>query len=156
MPFCIGVKRFSLWVSPVILALILFEPLSAGVIPRKILALYKTSEKRSPEHNEISEYVQLVLNNLGLVVEYADAEDTLPPIWAMPEYLGVITFFYNDGMRRAGRYRKWLLRLLENGKKVVIFGNFGPCTSTVLLQPGRTGGRSAFSSPEWDFHRRFR
>ena len=125
MPFCIGVKRFSLWVSPVILALILFEPLSAGVIPRKILALYKTSEKRSPEHNEISEYVQLVLNNLGLVVVYADAEDTLPPIWAMPEYLGVITFFYNDGMRRAGRYRKWLLRLLENGKKVVIFGNFG-------------------------------
>lgn len=115
-----------LWAT--ILSLAVATPLpgiGGQPIPRKILALYKSSEHRTEEFNEISQRIQLVLNNLGLVVIYADAEGPLPDIATVEDYIGVISYFYNDGMQQASRYRRWLLRVLDAGKKVVVFGNLG-------------------------------
>ncbi|HHM24340.1 MAG TPA: hypothetical protein ENJ23_04785, partial [Bacteroidetes bacterium] len=97
-------------------------------VPRKILALYKSSEGRTEETNEIYEMAQLILNNLGFVVEYRDAEKPLPPIYDSGEYCGVLSWFVTDQMRGAERYRRWLGRVLDSGKKVVILGNFGALT----------------------------
>jgi hypothetical protein len=97
----------------------------ARLVPRKILALYKGSEGRSEENNEIHRMAQLPLNNLGLVVEYADAEGPLPSPDQMQQYRGVLTWFVSDQMKDARRYRSWLRQVLRNKLRVVIFGQFG-------------------------------
>ena len=104
----------------------------SGPVPRRLLALYKGSEKRTEEINELYELAQLALNNLGFVVEYRDAEKPLPPIFKDPEYRGVISYFITDQMHQARRYRQWLKRVIAAGKKVVILGSFG-----ALSEPGR-------------------
>ncbi|RMD94010.1 MAG: DUF2194 domain-containing protein, partial [Calditrichaeota bacterium] len=100
-------------------------PAMGQPVPRKVLALYKSSEKRTAESNEIAQGMQLVLNNLGFVVEYADAEGILPPPDSLADYRGIITYFYNGDMRHARRYRAWLKSVIQAGKKVVMFGNMG-------------------------------
>ncbi len=94
-------------------------------IPRRILALYKSSEGRTPEKNEIYRLAQLPLNNLGLVVDYADAEGELPSPSDMAEYRGVLTWFVSDQMKNAHRFRSWLLQVARQGRRIVIFDQFG-------------------------------
>ena len=99
---------------------------SAQLIPRKILALYKGSENRTEEVNEIYQLAQLPLNNLGLVVEYADAEQELPTPEEMSEYRGILTWFISDQMKNVRRYRHWLNRILTAGRlPVVMMGHMG-------------------------------
>ncbi len=94
-------------------------------VPRKVLALYKFSEGRTEEVNEIANIMQLALNNLGLVVDYRDAENNLPPLDSLSDYRGVITYFTNEDMVHARRYRQWLKNVLKRSLKVIIFNNFG-------------------------------
>ena len=101
-------------------------------VPRKVLALYKSSEGRTEEVNEIANFMQLVLNNLGLVVEYRDAEAALPDPGTMSDYRGVVTYFVTESMKGAARYRRWLARWLRHGKKLILFNNFG-----AYSDPGR-------------------
>ncbi len=99
---------------------------SAKELPRKILALYKASEKRSSEVNEIYQLAQLPLNNLGLVVRYANAEAPLPPPDSLRHYRGILTWFISGEMRNAHRYRRWLQNILQSTDlRVVILGHFG-------------------------------
>lgn len=102
------------------------DPPGEGLpVPRKILALYKGSENRTGENNEIYRLAQLPLNNLGLVVEYRDAEKTLPELRHMIQYRGVLSWFTNEQMKAAHRYRKWLAQMIEHRIPVVIAGHFG-------------------------------
>lgn len=59
------------------------------------------------------------------MVEYRNAELALPAPSSLEEYLGIVTWFVDDGMRNASRYRSWLQSCLEKGIKVVMLGNFG-------------------------------
>ncbi len=97
----------------------------SNLIPRKILALYKSSEGNSEQQNNIYFNAQLPLNNLGLVVTYSDAEGNLPTLDEMNDYRGIISWFGSSEMREAARYRKWLMEMLQSGKYVVILGNLG-------------------------------
>ncbi|HDL19064.1 MAG TPA: hypothetical protein ENH29_08415, partial [Bacteroidetes bacterium] len=101
---------------------------SAGqnLVPRKILALYKSSENRTEEVNEIYQRAQIFLNNLGLMVEYADAEKPLPDPLKMTEYRGVLTWFVSEQMKNVHRYRRWLQRIItEDHLPVAILGQMG-------------------------------
>lgn len=93
--------------------------------PRKVLVLFKGSENES--FNVSPFYINSgpILNYLGLSVEYIDIEKTIPDENAMKQYIGIITWFFNEGMFGAEDYNKWLLKQLENGKKLVVLGNFG-------------------------------
>ncbi len=96
------------------------------LIPRKILALYKGSENRTEEINETYQMAQLVLNNLGLVVVYCDAETKLPDIEKLSQYRGVLTWFVSDQMKNVHRYRVWLEQIInEVNLPVVILGHMG-------------------------------
>lgn len=96
------------------------------LVPRKVLALYKGSENRTEEVNEIYQRTQIFLNNLGLVVEYTDAEKPLPNSEKMAEYRGVLTWFVGEQMKNVSRYRSWLHRILtENNLPVAILGQMG-------------------------------
>ncbi len=95
-------------------------------ISRTILALYKGSENRTEEVNEIYQMAQLVLNNLGLIVEYADAETELPDLKKSSQYRGILTWFVSGQMRNAANYRIWLNQIISELKKpVVILGHLG-------------------------------
>ena len=95
-------------------------------VARKVLALYKGSEKRTEEVNEIYQLAQLPLNNLGLVVAYADAEKNLPSLDELKTYRGILTWFITDQMKHAHRYRKWLNMVLKKTQlRVVVLGHFG-------------------------------
>ncbi len=124
MPFAFGRKPVRR--SAVLLLLLLpAHAVTAQIVPRRVLALYKSSEDRSAEINEIAGRMQLVLNNLGLVVEYLDAEGALPPPEKLPEYRGFVAYFVSGDMRHAARFRRWVSRWLTSGKKAVFFNNFG-------------------------------
>ena len=107
------------------IAIAVQEAVAQAPVARKLLALYKSSEGRTEEVNEIANFMQLVLNNLGLVVEYRDAESALPDPHAMQAYRGVVTYFVSGSMRGARRYRRWLSQVVQQDIKVVIFNNFG-------------------------------
>ncbi len=109
-----------------LLAFIFPATTHARELPRKILALYKGSEKRTEEVDEIYQLAQLPLNNLGLVVRYANAEDALPPLDSLKEYRGILTWFITGEMRHAHRYRQWLARVLrQTNLHLVVLGHFG-------------------------------
>lgn len=94
-------------------------------IPRKIMAFYKTSEGLSEDNNPIYNHVQLPLNNLGLVVEYFDAEATLPQVNQLDEFRGIIIWFISHEMVNAARYRAWLRQVILAGKRVVVLSGLG-------------------------------
>jgi len=99
---------------------------NSKIIPRKILALYKGSDNHTEEANEIYQLAQLPLNNLGLVVEYVDAEGELPNPDQMTDYRGVFTWFITNHMKNAYNYRRWLLKILNEKKlPVLIFDRLG-------------------------------
>lgn len=130
MHICTGVIKIIrfLQISSVLL-LAFFVHMEANAqgnsIPRKVLALYKSSEGETEEQNNIYYKAQLPLNNLGLVVKYADAEKSLPSEEAMRDYRGILTWFREPGMKNAKRYRRWIQQMQKSGKYVVILGNFG-------------------------------
>ena len=98
---------------------------SARPVSRDILALYKSSEHRTEENCEIHELLELPFNFLGFRLTYRDAESQLPSPEGMKRYRAVVTWFQAEKMRGASRYRRWLLKQLEAGKKVIILGSFG-------------------------------
>ncbi|MEE9171040.1 MAG: hypothetical protein V3U73_14870 [bacterium] len=131
MRICSGTVRFtkSWWIlsaAALVLSSSVGQADSSGrAIPRKVLALYKGSEGTSEEQNKIYFWAQLPLNNLGLVVEYANAEESLPDPEQLQEYRGVISWFNTVDMKYAHRYRAWLRKILQSGKRVVVLGNLG-------------------------------
>ena len=98
------------------------------IVPRKIVALYKTS-KDVPGLNwsKIHLYAEMPLNYLGLDIEYYDINNGLPnDIINRADVRGVLTWF-NSGtiIDKPYEYLKWGIDVIRSGKKFVIMGSPG-------------------------------
>lgn len=95
------------------------------IVPRKVLLLYKSLD--SGEYLGIHDACVLlgpILEWYGLVPEYFDVRDGLPPGNLAGRYAGIVSFV-PDGIANEPAYRKWLLDQMGIGLRVAFFYNFG-------------------------------
>jgi hypothetical protein len=115
-------------------------------VPRKVLVLYDGDEESELASTAAHRLLALPLEHLGLVVEYADVRAPLPAL-AGRGYVGLVTWFTDDEMADARRYRDFLLAHLRAGGRVAIVGHLGFAADRALcqtlgLQPIEEGGHS--------------
>ncbi|MEQ8192071.1 MAG: hypothetical protein ABRQ39_29175, partial [Candidatus Eremiobacterota bacterium] len=94
-------------------------------LPRKVLVLYKSSEVIDFETSSACDCCDVILNHLGLVCDYLDIEKSRPDDETMKDYMAVMTWFTDTDMKDADDYNLWLLKQINNGKKVIILDNYG-------------------------------
>lgn len=95
-------------------------------IPRKILALYDSSNVTDVYFTPIHQHAEMPLNFLGMEVVYRDVNEPLPSESDMAGYRGIITWFAKrDQVNNPGDYCGWAKDQMLAGRKVVIFGRMG-------------------------------
>lgn len=103
---------------------------------KRLLGLFKSSEKQSARDNHIVKFLEQPLYDLGYEVDFHDIETGFPEAARMQSYAGVLTWFQGPEMKKAGDYAVWLLEQMKKGKKVVIFGNYGAFAEDVPTKAG--------------------
>ncbi len=93
-----------------------------------ILALYKSNEGQTQHNNPVHLFFELPLTFLGFRVHYHDLCQGVDGICPIGPYRAIVTWFGNDDLPGAQAYRHWLLRQVESGAKLLIFGSFGAVT----------------------------
>jgi hypothetical protein len=103
------------------------DPIPNGAVPdKRILALYKTTEDVSPEQTLIARFLTKDLVALGYWPKYYPIDkDGFPGKKDMEACQAILSWFRTPDMQNAEAYIDWLLTQLQNGRKVIIFGNFG-------------------------------
>ncbi|QXL85864.1 endo alpha-1,4 polygalactosaminidase [Comamonas sp. NLF-1-9] len=95
-------------------------------VPRRILVLYDGDEVAALSYSNPHLYLQMPLNYMGYVTEYADVREPLPAQVHRDRFAGVVTWF--SGFIPADRqadYRLWLQSVLRTGLPIAILGNYG-------------------------------
>ncbi|HWN90038.1 MAG TPA: hypothetical protein VNQ15_01455, partial [Verrucomicrobiae bacterium] len=105
-----------------------------GELPRRVLALYKSSElynavegarPKTAWLNEVHAWAQMPLNWLGLMVDYHDVARGLPDEAQMGRYRGVLTWYQTEEIDDPLGYLQWLAAQVRAGRRLVILGNLG-------------------------------
>lgn len=94
-------------------------------MPRRVLVLYDGQEQQDLVYSAAHRFLAMPLEHLGYSVDYLDVRDTLPEQVLTGRYAGIATWFTDDELSDARRYRSWLLRQIDEGMKVAIFGHPG-------------------------------
>lgn len=90
-----------------------------------ILALFDGSEDQTFKDNEIRAFLQIPLEKMGYKLTYHDINKGLPSRDLTSNSRAIITWFTDSSMLKAESYCLWLAGCINDGKKVVIFDNFG-------------------------------
>ena len=120
-------RRFpGLLIAAFLVALFLLPAPCAATqtaVPRKVLAIYDSTDGATQDANLFSVGMGTPINYLGLLFDYVDmANDPLPDDTAMGKYLGVFTLFESSRVPRAEKLLIWLDRQLDQGRKLVVLG----------------------------------
>ncbi|RLJ38706.1 bifunctional glycoside hydrolase 114/ polysaccharide deacetylase family protein [Acidovorax sp. 106] len=96
------------------------------LVPRRILILYNGAEAPAVNYTSAHRFLQMPLNHMGYVVDYADVRKPLPKDIYRDRYAGVVTAF-NGYMPSALRreFSTWLQTLKNQGMPLAIVGDFG-------------------------------
>jgi hypothetical protein len=94
-----------------------------GPLPRVVLALYDSRYEKELRFLPIHQIAEMPLNHLGLVVRYHDVNTPLPPIAAMTDVRGVITWFRSDSMADPLHFLEWADAAIDAGKRFVVVGD---------------------------------
>lgn len=96
------------------------------LVPRRVLFLYDSEESPALNYTNAHRFLQMPLNHMGYVVDYADVRQPLPEGIYRDRYAGVVTWFsgfvppaYSPGLSQ------WLQARMAEGMPVAIVGNFG-------------------------------
>jgi hypothetical protein len=90
-----------------------------------VLVLYKEDEVKDITTHPLRKRGEIVLNHLGMMVDYRATGAGLPGDDEMSPYRAVITWHGRPSMKNAAAYGDWLIRQSQRGIKVVILGNYG-------------------------------
>jgi len=91
----------------IILFSVIFDPIISNadqvLYKRHVLALYDSTESSdgSVDNSLIHSYAEVILNHLGLIVDYHDINTGLPAQDTMKKYRGVITWFQDNHIPKA-------------------------------------------------------
>lgn len=100
-------------------------------VPRRILALYDSTEQRTrgsyPDvaFTPVHLMAAVVLEYLGYAIDYVDVRGTLPGGSLSDRYAGIVTWFTDDLVPDSAAYRAWLMAQLDVGMKVAILDHLG-------------------------------
>jgi uncharacterized protein (TIGR01370 family) len=105
------------------------------VFPRRVLALYDGQEYPDGlQQTDVHQLLAMPLEYLGCTIDYLDVNAGLPGNLLGGQYAGIVTWFNNEALLMPGVYRDWLMRQIESGVKVAIFGNLGFKADNAFLQ----------------------
>jgi polysaccharide biosynthesis protein PelA len=111
---------------------------------RLVLGLYNSEDNQTLIDNNLRYDVEMVLNHLGLKLEYHDLAQSLPSPARMKKYRGIVAWFESNRMKNADEFWPWLADQLQAGKRVVLLNGSGPRldTNTGRLVPLATANRA--------------
>ncbi len=95
-------------------------------VARRVLVLYSGTEAAALNYTNAHRYLQMPLNHMGYVVDYADVRKPLPTAAQQDRYAGVVTWFsgYIPQQLHAPLGR-WLQERLDEGMPLAIIGDWG-------------------------------
>ena len=108
-----------------VLALTAALPAYADVYGRRVLGLYKSSEGQTAKENEILYHLSGPLSEMGLTVDYWDADAGLPPESAFEDVRAVISWFRGPSIAHPEDYLRFLNRTVDSGRKLIVLDNLG-------------------------------
>ena len=92
-------------------------------VPRTILALYDSTYDKETAFLPIHQIAEMPLNHLGLIVNFHDINEGLPPISEMRNIRGVLTWFQSDAMKDPAAFLRWADDVVDAGKRFVVIGD---------------------------------
>lgn len=99
---------------------------SIEAVPRRILVIYNSAESPSLNYANAHRYLQMPINYMGYVADYADALQPLPEDIGRDRYAGIATWF--SGFLPEARRKpvsQWLQARMEEGMPLAMVGDFG-------------------------------
>jgi polysaccharide biosynthesis protein PelA len=102
------------------------RPLYGAPFQRIVLGLYNSEDGQTLIDNNLRYDVEMVLNYLGLKLEYHDVAQGLPAPVQMKKYRGIVAWFESNRMRDAAAFWPWLADQLQADRKVVLLNGSGP------------------------------
>jgi hypothetical protein len=108
--------------------------LLAKDVKRSVLALWDSHELTSSgsmryTNTKIHMHAELILNHLGLKLDYIDLAKGIPKNLHSSKFMNkydyIITWFSDDSILEPVKYIKWLERQHQSGKKILLLGQLG-------------------------------
>ena len=99
---------------------------SIEAVPRRILILYNSAEAPSLNYSNAHRFLQMPINYMGYIADYADALQPLPKGILRDRYAGVATWF--SGFLPENRRKvvsQWLQERMTEGMPLAVLGDFG-------------------------------
>ncbi len=95
-------------------------------VARRILILHNSNETPSLRYSSAHRYVQMPLNYMGYVVDYADILEPLPTNIHPDRYAGIVTWFSGFFPEDKDQlYGQWLIQRMDEGLPVAVLDNWG-------------------------------
>lgn len=99
---------------------------ASQLIKRKILAIYNDELDKDPFFSMIHQRAEVILNHLGLEVEYHPLSKPLPNERLMKKYKGVLVWFRRGSfVKDPKKYCEWGVEQIQNKIKFVALNNPG-------------------------------
>ena len=119
-----------------------------ATVNKKLLGLYKGSENVDARTNYLARFVAPTLYDLGYGIEYHDIDNGLPSAEKMSGYSGIISWYLTPEIAKASDYITWLSAQMDEGRRVIILGNFGAFAEDIPSSGGVV--RRYLQSPEYN------
>lgn len=95
-------------------------------VPRRVLVVYNGAETPSINYSQAHRFLQMPLNHLGYVVDFADIRDGTPPAASQDRYAGIVTWFNGYVAEdKTTQLVRWLQARLDDRVPLLVLGDFG-------------------------------
>ncbi len=104
-------------------------------VARRILVVFNSAESPALNYSDAHRFLQMPLNHMGYVVDYADALQPLPEPVLTDRYAGVVLNF--SGFLPDARHKaleQWLIARMDTGMPLALVGDFPMPLSRALSQ----------------------
>lgn len=99
---------------------------SIEAVPRRVLIVYSGEEAPALNYTNAHRYLQMPLNHMGYVVEYADVLKPLPQGVLRDRYAGIATWFSGYvPANRTSELSQWLQQRMDEKMPLAVIGSFG-------------------------------
>ncbi|WP_311221759.1 MULTISPECIES: bifunctional glycoside hydrolase 114/ polysaccharide deacetylase family protein [unclassified Acidovorax] len=106
---------------------------SVELMPRRVLMVYYGGESPSLNYSIAHRFLQMPLNHMGYVVDYADVREPLPKGVLRDRYAGIVISFAGFIPEAEGRTTsRWIQARMEEGTPLAVIGSFGMLAEDAL------------------------
>lgn len=98
----------------------------AASFERRVLGLYSSAEGKTEVYNPLRGNTEMVLNHLGLKLEYHDLETGVPEASVAESYRGFLIWLDGQALRNPDVFWSWVGTQLAAGRRVVFLGGIAP------------------------------